>query len=181
MRWIPMLALVLVGCSSPVNPPLLGSEPARSPSAEPGPDAGETPGQDGSEPEAASLKLLDASLATLPREGNVSCFGQAGQSQLEWVYEESSSTGLLLVQETEAVQPIMGQPVSCALMTTLNADQCVATATDASTMTTWAVSYNPTTNSFAGTRYSGMVDNTGAVVTTTQDFAGTCVGSWGDL
>jgi hypothetical protein len=181
MKWTLTFALALVGCSGPVDPPELGKEPAWSPSGEPGPDAGGTLRLDASEPEAASLELVDASVATLPREGNVSCFGTTGQSQLEWTYQETTSTALLLVQETQAANAMMGQPISCALMTGLNADQCVATATDSTTMTTWSVSYNPTTNTFAGSRYSGMVDDQGRVLTTTQDFAGTCLGSWGDL
>jgi|HubBroStandDraft_6_1064221.scaffolds.fasta_scaffold09988_5 hypothetical protein len=187
MKWTLTLALAVVGCSGPVNPPELGkepelgNEPAWSPPGEPGPDAGDTPRQDDSGPEAASLELGEASLATLPREGNVSCFGLTGQSQLEWIYQESTSTALLLVQETPSGSPTMGSEVSCALMTALNAGQCDATATDSNTRTTWSVSYNPTTNSFAGTRYSGMVDDEGRVLTTAQDFAGTCLGSWGDL
>jgi hypothetical protein len=181
MKWTLTLALALVGCSGPVNPPELGKESAWSASAEPVADAGETLRQDASEPEAASLELDDASLAALPREGNVSCFGLTGQSQLEWTYNESTSTALLLVQETPSASAIMGPSVSCALMTGLDADQCVATATDGSMMTTWSASYNPTTNSFAGTLYSGMKDDEGRVLTTTQDFAGTCQGSWGDL
>ena len=32
-----------------------------------------------------------------------------------------------------------------------------------------------------GVRYAGMVDDQGRVVTTTQDFVGGCMGSWGDL
>ena len=111
----------------------------------------------------------------------MSCFGLTGQSQLEWTYEETMSTALLLVQETPSGSTTMGSAISCALMIGLNADQCVATATDSNTRTTWSVSYNPTTNSFAGTRYSGMVDDQGRVLTTSQDFAGTCLGSWGDL
>jgi len=181
MKRIMTLALVLVGCSSPVNPPELGSELPRSPSSSPGADAGETPGQDESQPEAATLVLQDASLATLPREGDVSCFGQTGQSQLEWVYQESTSTALLLVQETESASPMMGQSIPCALMTTLNADQCSATVTDSTTMVTWNVSYNPTTNTFAGARYAGMLDDAGMIVTRTSDFTGACLGSWGDL
>jgi hypothetical protein len=181
MKWILPSALVLVGCSGPVDPPELGREAVLSPSDRPGPDAGGTSRQDASEPEAASLELGDASLATLPREGNVSCFGQTGQSQLEWTYQEGSSTALLLVQETPVASVMMGQPVNCALMTALNADQCVATATDAAMMTTWSVSFNPATNTFAGSRYSGMTDDQGRVVTTTQDFVGGCMGSWGDL
>jgi len=181
MKWIVTSALVLVGCSGPVDPPELGKEPAWSPPGEPGTDAGASPRLDASEPEAASLELGEASLATLPREGNVSCFGLTGQSQLEWTYLESTSTALLLVQETPSGSTMMGQGINCALMTALDADQCVATATDSNTMTTWSVSYNPTTNAFAGTRYSGMVDDQGRVLTTTQDFAGTCLGSWGDL
>jgi hypothetical protein len=177
MKWFLMLAPVLVGCSGPANPPMLGSEPARDLAGMTGTDARE--GQDASAPEAASLRLYDASLATLPREGDVSCFGQAGQAQLEWVYQESSSTALLLVQETEASQTMMGPSVDCALMTMLNAEQCAATTSDSTTMTTWSVSYNPTTNTFAGVRYTGNVSN-GTLVTTTKDFTGTCQGSWGD-
>jgi hypothetical protein len=179
MKWILMLAPVLLGCSGPANPPQLGTEPVRDFTGVTTADAGE--GQDASAPEAASLRLYDASLATLPREGNVSCFGQAGQSQLEWVYDEGTSTALLLVQETEASQIMMGPSVDCALMTTLNADQCAATTSDSATMVTWSVSYNPTTNTFAGVRYVGKVDSQGTLVTTTTDFTGTCLGSWADL
>jgi hypothetical protein len=179
MKWMLMLAPVLVGCSGPANPPELGSEPARNLSGTTGTDAGE--GQEASEPEAASLQLLDASLATLPREGDVSCFGQTGQSQLEWVDQESTSTALLLVQEREGAPSMMGPSVSCALMTMLNADQCAATTSDSGTMITWSVSYNPTTNTFAGVRYVGRVNSGGTFVTTTTDFKGTCQGSWADL
>ncbi len=186
MKWTLTLALALVGCTGSVNPPELGREPelGKEPawsSGEPGPDAGETPRQDAGAPEAASLELGEASLAALPREGNVSCFGLTGQTQLEWTYQESPSTALLLVQETPSASATMGSAISCALMVGLNADQCVATATDSNTKTTWSVSYNPTTNSFSGTQYSGMVDDQGRVLTTAQDFAGTCLGSWGDL
>jgi hypothetical protein len=180
MKGIVMSALVLTGCSSSVNPPQLG-EPTWEPSGGRAPDAGETPDPDSSAPEAASLKLLDASLATLPREGNVSCFGQTGQSQLEWSYDESSSTAWLLVQETEAASVVMGQSISCALMTAVNADQCAASVSDSSTMVTWNVSFNPTTNTFAGVRYSGLEQPGGMVVTTARDFTGNCMGSWGDL
>jgi hypothetical protein len=176
MKWTLVLVPVLVGCSGPANPPMLGSEPARDLSGATGTDAGE----DASEPEAASLQLYDASLASLPREGNVSCFGQAGQNQLEWVYQTSTSTALLLVQEREGSPAITGPSVSCALMTTLDADQCSASTSDSGTMITWNVSFNPTTNTFAGVRYPGMVTD-GVFVTTATDFTGTCQGSWADL
>jgi hypothetical protein len=175
MKWILLLAPALVGCSDAPRPADLGREPLSRPA---GAEAGET-GENDAAP-AAKLQLLDASLATIPREGDVSCFGQTGVSQLEWVYQESTSTAQLIMQETELSPVMMGDTVSCALMTALNADQCAATVSDSANMITWNVSYNPTTNTFAGIRYSATQSG-GTLVTKSQNFAGNCLGSWGDI